>query len=51
MKIGFSYRPAIHAKNLNELLPLVDYVEIMPDIMSSNEIYLIQDKLSGKEVG
>lgn len=51
MKIGFSYRPAIHSKNLNELLPLVDYVEIMPDIMSSNEIYLIQDKLSGKEVG
>ncbi|MDR2660984.1 MAG: DUF692 domain-containing protein [Lactobacillaceae bacterium] len=51
MKFGFSYRPIIHKTELSKILDIVDYVEIMPDIMTIDDLLELKNAIGEKEVG
>ncbi|MDR3240920.1 MAG: DUF692 domain-containing protein [Lactobacillaceae bacterium] len=38
MKIGISYRPTLHREIIDKVVDMVDVIEVMPDIMSTDEL-------------
>lgn len=49
-KIGVCYRPVIHKKYIESIIDYIDVLEIMPEILSVEELKFITDLCKKKSV-